>query len=100
MENMQNETLPLLTYLMERDAERGRSLKAKNTARTRKKRTRKNRVEQESLSSQAVDYIRDITRGDQLMYENIQRDYPIQMWKGFYEHATAQLASTQSFFYS
>lgn len=81
VENMQTETLPLLTYLLNRRPNIGKRFKSQNVyKKTNASGIPKPRIELDKLSNGTIVFIQNITQGDLFLYERAKQDYPIEMW--------------------
>jgi hypothetical protein len=81
VEDMQTNTLPLLSFLVTRNATIGRTFEPQNVARISTKTPP--HIELLKLSNATVEYIHNITQGDDYIYKKVQRDYPMSMWNDF-----------------
>jgi len=80
-ERMQNTTLPLLSYVLAGDAERGRSFEAFNVAETHT--STKSPLKLSDLSAESLQKMRQVSELDRYMYESAARDYRLSMWENF-----------------
>jgi len=80
VEDMQTETLPLLSYLVKRNASIGATFRPQNVHVINETVPH---IELNNLSDATAEYMYNITRGDLFLYESVKRDYPISMWTNF-----------------
>ena len=81
VEDMQTTTLPLLSFLLTRNAKIGKRFAPQNVARFTS--NTPPHIELLQLSNATVEYIHTITQGDDYLYKSVQRDYHMSMWSDF-----------------
>lgn len=74
-EDMQDITLPLLSFMLSGNAEAGRKMKVQNH--------RRGKLSRHSLQETSVSRIRLASRYDQYLYERARSEYTLAMWENF-----------------
>ena len=85
VDKVQTETLPLLAYMMEGGGEPGRAAPVTNIEFEHQNPTLnlQRKINIHELSSFAIQQIQTRMQSDGEIYQRVQRDYPIHMWKNY-----------------